>query len=793
MYDIMHLPAVIEIGYCGENLFRTIEIDMRPWLQVLPNGVASIIHIRPGETENDAYITGATMTDGILRWSPTNADLGTVEGYGQMEIFLEKTVDSDTKRGKSVIVQSFVRGAIASGSAEPPEPQESWIEQMTELKTETVEAAEAAAGSASDAEDSAEGAEAWAVGQRNGTDVESGDPTYHNNSKYYAQEASGSATDANTAKNEAVDAKVAAETAQGKAETAALHYPYVDSTTGNWFVWNVSSGAYVDTEVHAKGDTGAVPAIAVGTVTTLQPDQSAYVQRRSGSPDEAPIFDFGIPKGETGQAENVYGDTIDMSRLDSTKVATAIGNKLDSANVYNGLDKTSSGYALDARQGKILSDSANNLRKGLMHVAKLSSGDWILSSGDNAAIGDILSVNGVVGVATAAITGGSTVLVKNTNWQEVAGGTLNKIIGDKADKVSGATNGNFAGLDSNGNLTDSGSKASDFLTSHQDISGKADKVSSPTSGNFAGLDSNGNLTDSGHKHSDYKTAQTAVSDPTASGTTDEFIATLSQDANGVITPAKKTVQDASQSVHGLMSAADKTKLDGVAEGANNYSLPTASSTAKGGILIGFTQSDKNYPVQLDGNNKAYVNVPWSNTTYSAGTGISLSGTTFSLASGVVTPGSAGPTANVSGANSISVPRITVDTYGRVTALSSKTYTGTTDTWRGIKDVLTSTSTTDSLSANMGKLLNDKITGFVIEEKTCGNTYCNANAMGDIPELSISKSGYTPIAVWGTTAQYANVVFFGLKINGNKLTGTMMNLNGSAVTAVPKVQVLYAKN
>lgn len=37
----------------------------------------------------------------------------------------------------------------------------------------------------------------------------------------------------------------------------------------------------------------------------------------------------------------------------------------------------------------------------------------------------------------------------------------------KADKVSNATSGNFAGLDSNGNLTDSGKKASDFATSAQ--------------------------------------------------------------------------------------------------------------------------------------------------------------------------------------------------------------------------------------------------------------------------------------------------------------------------------------
>lgn len=72
---------------------------------------------------------------------------------------------------------------------------------------------------------------------------------------------------------------------------------------------------------------------------------------------------------------------------------------------------------------------------------------------------------------------------------------------------------------------------------------------------------------------------------------------------------------------GVMSAADKTKLDGIANNANNYSLPTASSTIKGGITLGYPQSGKNYPVALDSNGKAYVNVPWTdtNTTYSLAT------------------------------------------------------------------------------------------------------------------------------------------------------------------------------
>lgn len=68
---------------------------------------------------------------------------------------------------------------------------------------------------------------------------------------------------------------------------------------------------------------------------------------------------------------------------------------------------------------------------------------------------------------------------------------------------------------------------------------------------------------------------------------------------------------------GVMIPSDKTKLDGIANNANNYSLPTASSTTKGGITLGYSQSGKNYPVALDGNGKAYVNVPWTdtNTTY----------------------------------------------------------------------------------------------------------------------------------------------------------------------------------
>ena len=121
----------------------------------------------------------------------------------------------------------------------------------------------------------------------------------------------------------------------------------------------------------------------------------------------------------------------------------------------------------------------------------------------------------------------------------------------------------------------------DVLVAHQDISGKADKDTDAVTGNFAIFDANGNPVDGNCKPADfqpagdYKTVQTAVSDPTvpSSGTTDalEFIDSISQDANGVITPTKKAVKVVSASSsgvggnNGLMTAAQAEKLAGLNE------------------------------------------------------------------------------------------------------------------------------------------------------------------------------------------------------------------------------------
>ena len=59
------------------------------------------------------------------------------------------------------------------------------------------------------------------------------------------------------------------------AEEAASHYPYIDSTSKNWFVWSVEQGAFVDTGVRAEGIDGQG---SVQSVNNVLPDVDGDVQ-----------------------------------------------------------------------------------------------------------------------------------------------------------------------------------------------------------------------------------------------------------------------------------------------------------------------------------------------------------------------------------------------------------------------------------------------------------------------------------------------------------------------------------
>lgn len=106
---------------------------------------------------------------------------------------------------------------------------------------------------------------------------------------------------------------------------------------------------------------------------------------------------------------------------------------------------------------------------------------------------------------------------------------------------------------------------------------------------------------------------------------------------------------ATQSAAGFMSAADKKKLDGIAEGANKYSLPTATSSVLGGVKTG---------------------------------------------------------ANIT--NNSGVLSVTADNVKD--ALGYTPPEQDTNTWRPVVNNLTSDSTTDSLSAAQGKALKTLVDG-----------------------------------------------------------------------------------
>ena len=156
-----------------------------------------------------------------------------------------------------------------------------------------------------------------------------------------------------------------------------------------------------------------------------------------------------------------------------------------------------------------------------------------------------------------------------------------------------------------------------------------------------------------------------------------------------------TYNVATTSANGLMSSSDKSKLNGIQAGADAVSFsrslssgtkigtiningtntdiyaPTAgepvkygvaTSTTLGLVRIGYPESGKNYPVELNSSNQMYVNVPWTdnNTTYSAGAGLSLSGTVFSL--GKATPTTLGGV-KVSSTEISTISTVAATTFG----------------------------------------------------------------------------------------------------------------------------------
>lgn len=163
----------------------------------------------------------------------------------------------------------------------------------------------------------------------------------------------------------------ALEEALEEVETLTANPPYIGES-GNWWVWDTSTGAYVDSGVDAS------ITITVGTTTTLSPGSSATVTNVGTATD--PIFNFGIPKGDPGESsggghtiENASGT--DLTQRDTLQFASGFNTTDDSTH-----EKTV--VAPDAMQSSDMEDVITPLPSARSPYHKYSTteqvvGEWI--------------------------------------------------------------------------------------------------------------------------------------------------------------------------------------------------------------------------------------------------------------------------------------------------------------------------------------------------------------------------------------------------------------------------------
>lgn len=250
---------------------------------------------------------------------------------------------------------------------------------------------------------------------------------------------------------------------------------------------------------------------------------------------------------------------------------------------------TAAGTTVNVVDGSVLPEAPNLLTIG----ADGSTAETVLMTAKS---GNVLTVTRAQNGTTARAWSAGDVIARyftaadQTAMQE----NIKKLNEDKAEKVASPTAGNFAGLDANGNPTDSGKKPGDFAAASHTHTGKADKVSSATAGNFAGLDSSGNLTDSGKKPGDFAAAShthTDKADKVKSATAGHF---AGLDANGNLTDSGKKASDFANASHAHAGYAEVKIFSAVSVAASAWvsdstyaAYPYAASIACSGVTASY--------------------------------------------------------------------------------------------------------------------------------------------------------------------------------------------------------------
>lgn len=154
IYDL--LPEKLFMGYGEEQLSRTLTFDISQMQAELPGGVPMIAYMRPRD-ELGYLASGVTLEGSTLTWE-LSAHVMQYKGIGGAQIVLVDESGEETHILKSHVMQMLIGSSIPLTGGEPPEPWETWLEQILAAAAR----AESAAADAEAQADRAETAEAGA-------------------------------------------------------------------------------------------------------------------------------------------------------------------------------------------------------------------------------------------------------------------------------------------------------------------------------------------------------------------------------------------------------------------------------------------------------------------------------------------------------------------------------------------------------------------------------------------------------------------------------------------------------
>jgi hypothetical protein len=173
-------PVIVHVNQYDTGTGRLIAHLYDGDVAYTPTGTAAIQGTKP---DGRGFMYSATL-DGNTVTADLKDQMSVVAGHVRCQIVVSET---------SGITGTFCFDLEVQESALPDDAEvsESDYPIIEELIHEAQEAATTAATAEVNAEASAEDSEAWAVGTRGGEPVSPSDPTYHNNSKYWAEHGGG--------------------------------------------------------------------------------------------------------------------------------------------------------------------------------------------------------------------------------------------------------------------------------------------------------------------------------------------------------------------------------------------------------------------------------------------------------------------------------------------------------------------------------------------------------------------------------------------------------------------------